>query len=129
MSMWYGALALSFTLKEIVCPWLTLMSVENPSMFGSPSPTTSHSDCGLPGSKFSATIGFVDGTSLGSKCSKDRRARPLLLFRPPRPPLRVTCANFRQRIECIDGMSPSENEDGRPRRVIAHLVGKRKETI
>jgi len=46
-------------LKSMLCPRLTLMSVANPWMLGSPAPSTSHSLAGLPGRQFSATTGLA----------------------------------------------------------------------
>src|SRR3954447_1760156 len=47
------------TLNEIALPLLTLMSVEKPWIVASPDPDTSHSDGGLPASRFSAGIGLL----------------------------------------------------------------------
>jgi hypothetical protein len=48
--------ALVSTLKSIVPPRLTLMSVAKPWMLSSPAPFTSHSLARFPGKQFSATI-------------------------------------------------------------------------
>jgi hypothetical protein len=47
-----------FTLKEIVLPRFTLMSVAKPWIVASPAPLMSHSEDGLPARQFSATIAF-----------------------------------------------------------------------
>src|SRR5262249_31015046 len=46
------------TLKCTVSPRFALMSVANPWIVESPEPDTSHSDFGLPVSRFSHTMGF-----------------------------------------------------------------------
>ncbi len=56
-------LAVVSTLKPIVPPWLTLISVANPWMAELPAPSTSHSLAGDPGLLFSQTIGFCTGGS------------------------------------------------------------------
>ena len=45
-------------LNDTVSPWSTLISVANPWIDGSPTPVMSHSEAGLPGKQFSATIAF-----------------------------------------------------------------------
>src|SRR5438552_4128033 len=65
----------------MVSPWLTLMSLENPWMLGSPAPLISHSVAGFPGLQFSATMllagaphGFFTGCAprLGRACAPSR---------------------------------------------------------
>src|SRR5258707_1097844 len=73
MFKWYGALAVSSILKETVEPWLTLMSVANPWIVGSPAPGVSQTLWGVPGSWFSATIGFTEKRSRSSRLSTNRR--------------------------------------------------------
>src|SRR4029453_11675730 len=71
MSMRY-ALASVLTLNVAVSPLLTLMSVANPWMLGSPMLLTSHSSGGLPGLQFSATISLA-GETHGSVLAAWRR--------------------------------------------------------
>src|SRR6267142_4779487 len=62
-----NVVAVVVTLKPMDPPLLTLMSVANPWMVASPEPVTSHSDCGLPGSWFSAGMGLLAcAVSLGT---------------------------------------------------------------
>src|SRR5262245_53020763 len=65
------------TLKRIVWPLLTLMSVENPWIVELPAPATSHSLDGLPVLLFSHVMAFADGPVQGSgACAPMPRGRP-----------------------------------------------------
>src|SRR4029453_18138844 len=71
-------------LKAIDSPMLTLMSVANPWMRGSPDPLMSHSVEGFPALQFSATIllgGFVHAlAACGARCAlPERAARPTVV--------------------------------------------------
>src|SRR4029450_12989772 len=72
MSMRYLGESLAI-LKAIDSPMLTLMSVANPWMRGSPEPLMSHSVDGFPGLQFSATTllaGFVQAPApCGARCA------------------------------------------------------------
>src|SRR4051794_34490561 len=68
MSIEY-ARASVLTLNWIVCPAFTLMSVPKPWIEGSPSPSMSHSDGGLPGLLFSQAITWT-GAAHGSLAAR-----------------------------------------------------------
>src|SRR5688572_20137946 len=90
-----------FTLKRIVSPRFTLMSVANPWMLGSPSPLMSHLVDGLPGLQFSATISLagaahgeatrgalrcsIPESPAGRRTTRVRKARPIGKPRRDRP--------------------------------------------
>src|SRR5947209_1309982 len=84
MSIRYGAFDVSVTLKDTVPPALVLMSVANPCSVESPAPETSQVDCGVPGSWFSVTIGFVARSQRLSSASSSARCRLAGETRRPR---------------------------------------------
>ena len=65
MSKWYALAGVS-TLKRMVCPWSTLISVAKPWIDALPEPLTSHWLAGLPVFVFSHAIGLAIGASQGA---------------------------------------------------------------
>src|ERR1700722_12108081 len=91
------AFASVLTLKVIVCPTFTLISVANPWMVGSPAPLTSHWLGGFPGRQFSASIGFAGALQFCPKAAEEKpkhtrtthrkakeRTRVFIVFSPTR---------------------------------------------
>src|SRR4051812_47370060 len=56
--MWNDAAVVSI-LKRTASPTFTLICVAKPWIVGSPAPSTSHVDCGVPDKQFSATTEFA----------------------------------------------------------------------